>query len=275
MRTLAIIVFASLLVGLSANANGHAAEAVLPLKTSNGVEFSILGPKPEKPAPTLFIFALDAKTTLNSPLYRQAGNVLAKQGYLCVSVDLPCHGDQKRAGEPGELAGWRHRVDAGDDPMAELTRRTKSVLAFLIAEGYTDADRVAACGTSRGGFSALHIAAADPRVKCVAAYSPVTDLKALREFKGAEDAPLVRQLALVKHADRLAGRAVWISIGDRDERVDTDAAIRFARALSAASAAKKLPSGVELHVGPAEGHHTPDGAAEQSAAWIAKVLGSR
>jgi dienelactone hydrolase len=274
MGTLATAILACVLFGSSASIVCRAADEVQSLTTGDGVALEILGLKPAAPAPTLFILALDAKSTLTSPLYRQAGNVLRKQGYLCVSVDLPCHGAAKRAGEPSELAGWRRRIDAGDDPMAELTRRLKSALDFLIAEGYTDAQRVAACGTSRGGFSALHFAAADPRVRCVAAYIPVTDLKALREFRGAENAPLVQQLALDKHADRLAGRAVWIAIGDRDERVDTDAAIRFARALSAAAAAKKLPSQVELHVCPAVGHRTPDGAAEQSAAWISRILGA-
>jgi dienelactone hydrolase len=244
------------------------------LRTPDGVDFAILGDKPAAPAPTLFIFALDARGTLASDVYRRAGNRLAPKGFLCVSVDLPCHGAQHRPDEPKELAGWRHRVDAGEDPMADLARRVKSVLDYLIAERYSDPERIAACGTSRGGFSALHVAAADPRIKCVAAYSPVSDLKALREFKGAEQSPLVKQLAVANHADRLAGRAVWIAIGDQDQRVDTDASIALARALSTAAARKKLPRHVELHVTPADGHNTPADAPQQSAAWITRILGT-
>jgi dienelactone hydrolase len=244
-----------------------------PLKTTDGVEFAVIGEKTDKPAPTLFIFALDTAGTLNDPTYRQAGNLLAKKGWLCVSLDLPCHATQHRDGEASQLKGWRQRIDAGEDLMEEFTGRAKKVLDHLIAEKYTDPNRVAACGTSRGGFSACHFAIAEPRVKCVAAYAPVADLGALREFRGAETSPLVKSLALANHVDQLAGRGVWIVIGDNDQRVDTDNVIEFARKLSAASVAtKKLPRNIELYVTSVEGHSTPPDTAEKSAAWIEKIL---
>jgi dienelactone hydrolase len=242
------------------------------LKTGDGVEFAILGEKPTKPSPTLFIFALDTDGTLNQEIYRQAGNLLAEKGWLCVSLDLPCHGTQRRKGEAAELKGWRERIDAGENIMDEFTGRAKKVLDHLIAEKYTDPDRVATCGTSRGGFSACHFAIAEPRVKCVAAYAPVADLAMLREFRGAENSPLVKSLALANHADQLAGRGVWIVIGDNDQRVNTDNVIEFARKLSAACVAKKLRRPIELHVAAVEGHSTPKDTAEKSAAWIEKML---
>jgi dienelactone hydrolase len=241
-------------------------------KTPDGVTFATLGGKPAKPAPTLFVFAKDHAGTLTAPLYLAAGNVLDPQGWLCVSLDLPCHGAQQREGEPDGLGGWRYRVDAGDDPMAEFTTRCSRVLDYLIAEGYTDKSRVATCGTSRGGFSALHFAAADPRVACAVGYAPVTDLAALEEFKGVEQAPPVRRLAVAQHADKLADRAIWISIGATDHRVDTDMAIATARAITAAAVARELPDRVSLTVMPSPGHSTPAGYAEQSAAWIVRTL---
>ena len=121
---------------------------------------------------------------------------------------------------------------------------------------------MAACGTSRGGFAALHFAAADPRVKCVAAFAPVTDLGALTEFRGAEQNPLVARLALEHRADDLAGRAIWLIIGDRDDRVGTDNVIRFARSVTAASLKNGETAHVTLHVVPEpKGHTTPAGAA--------------
>lgn len=242
--------------------------------TADGVQFATLGSKPAKPAPTLFVFATDVGTSLTEPVYLKAGIDLIKQGWLCASLDLPCHGAQHRDGEPAGLEGWRHRINAGEDPMAEFTDRCRRVLDYLIAEGYTDPERVAVCGTSRGGFSALHFAAADPRVRCAAGYAPVTDLKALQEFHGAEQAPLVRQLALEKYSDKLSRRAVWIVIGDTDQRVGTDLAISLARAISASAADGKLPSRVELHVLPAVDHTTPAGAQEQSAEWILRNVGA-
>lgn len=241
------------------------------LTTADNVSFSILGGKPAKPAPTLFVFALDAERTLNSNTYRQAANYLAQQGYVCVSLDLPCHGKQRRPGEPAEIEGWRQRVDAGENIMEEFTTRASHVLDYLVEEQYSDPERVAACGTSRGGFSACHFAIADPRIKCVATYIPVADLRYIREFKGAESSPVLASLSLKQCADKLANRAVWISIGDRDERVNTDNAIEFARALSK-SAANNKSRNIELHVSSIEGHTTPPDAARGSAVWIDSVL---
>ena len=268
------IATASLVLALFARAclADEPASAVVAAKTPDGVRFATLGGKPARPAPTLFIFSTDETTSLTSPVYLAAGTILNKQGWLCVSLDLPCHGALRHDGEPDGLAGWRHRIDAGDDPLAEFTSRCTRVLDYLVAADYADKNRVAVCGTSRGGFSALHFAAADPRVACAVGYAPVTDLAALSEFKGAEQAPLVRQLALTNHADKLAGRAIWISIGATDDRVDTDLAIATCRAITAASVAKKLPDRVSLQVLPSPGHTTPAGFAEQSAQWILRTL---
>lgn len=250
-----------------------AALAVHAMQTDGGVKFSILGSRPIAPAPTLFILALDAQRTLNEPLYRRCGNILTKHGFLCVSVDLPCHGEQRRADEPEGLDGWRKRIDTGDNPLADLSSRLTRVLDFLVAQQLSDPEKVFACGTSRGGFAALHFAAADKRVKAVAAYSPVTELSAVREFDGMAKTAVTAELDLTNHTKSLARIPVWIMIGDRDERVGTDHAIRFARRLSTTAAAENLPTSVELHVCPSNGHHTPSGAEEQSADWLLRQVG--
>jgi dienelactone hydrolase len=239
------------------------------LVTRTGVRFGVWPAEPKAPAPTLFILASTIAGTLDDPYYRQSGNVLAQHGYLCVSVDLPCHGQERRPDEPDGIGGWRYRCDRGEDFTVDLVARLRAVLDHLIAAGLTDPDRVAACGTSRGGFAALHFAAAEPRVKCVAAFAPVIDLGALREFRGAEAQPLVRRLDISARADDLAGRALWLVIGDRDERVGTDHVIHFARRVTTASLTKRRPARVDLHVlSEPKGHTTPAGAPEQGAAWI-------
>jgi dienelactone hydrolase len=247
--------------------------AVTMLSTSTGVRFGIWPARPAKPAPTLIVLATTPEATLANAYYRQAGDVLAQRGYLLVSVDLPCHGAERREGEPEGLDGWRKRCERGENFVADLTARLSAVLDHLIAEKMTDPERIAVCGTSRGGYSALQFAAADPRVKCVAAFSPVTDLTALREFRGAEENPLVKQLAIAEQAGKLAQRPVWIAIGDRDARVDTDRAIAFARRVTAASLEQGHDSRVDFHVlAQPKGHSTPDGAAEQAAEWIDRQL---
>lgn len=269
--------FALALLGLavvSAGSAEEAARAVQVLETPGGVRFGIWGNPPKAPAPTLFILANTIEGTLGDAYFRQSGTVLAENGYLCVSIDLPCHGQQRRAEEPAELDGWRFRCEHGEDFVAETNERLRQVLDHLIAAGYTDTARVAACGTSRGGFLALHVAAADARVKCVAAYAPVTDLAVLREFRGAESNALISALALTQQAGALAGRAVWIVIGDQDARVGTEHAVALAHRIEAAARGQGLTNGVELHVEPEpRGHTTPAGASERSAKWIRRQIG--
>lgn len=243
------------------------------LKTATGIEFGLWGHRSEKPAPTFFILANSIEGTLGSDYFRQSGNDLVKQGYLCVTIDIPGHGAEQRSDEPEGIEAWRIRTNAGEDFVAENNRRLSEVLDFLIAEGYADPEKIAVGGTSRGGFLAMHFTAAELRVKCVAAYAPVTDLIVLREFHGAEDDELVASLSVAKQAAKLANRALWITIGDRDDRVGTDSAITLARGVTASALSQGLPGEVELHVCPEpKGHTLPPGAAEQAAKWIYRQI---
>jgi len=243
------------------------------LTTGEGLRFGIWPKKPAQPAPTLIVLSGKLEETLSSAYFRQSGDFLAKEGVLLVSVDLPCHGAEVRKGEPAGIAGWRTRLVAGEDVMADLAARLRKVLDHVIKTGMADPERIAALGTSRGGFSALHFAATEPRVKSVMAFAPVADLANLREFKGAEDHPMVKKVALNHLADALAGRAVWVVIGDRDDRVNTDSIITFARTATHAALAKKVSPLVDLHViAEPKGHTVPAGYAEIGANWLRPKL---
>lgn len=246
---------------------------VVTAKTADGIEYGLWGTNVTYPAPTLFIFASDIHGTLGDPYYRQCGDALAAQGYLCVSLDLPGHGADQREGEPGALETWRTRSDGGEDFIAPFTARVRAVVAHLIDSGASDPARIAACGTSRGGFMALNAAAAEPHIKAVAAFAPVTNLMALREFHGATNTAHVAGLSLLAGAEKFVGRSVWVIIGDRDDRVSTDEAITFARRATVISLEKTQAADVTLLVVPEpKGHTTPQGAPELAAAWIAEKL---
>ena len=84
--------------------------------------------------------------------------------------------------------------------------------------------------------------------------------------------PAVRALALTEQAGKLADRSFWVLMGDRDLRVGTESAIRFARAVWKVSAERDSRTGVELHVVPEPGGHThPPGSHEQAAKWVLKL----
>ena len=97
----------------------------------------------------------------------------------------------------------------------------------------------------------------------------------VREFQGMKNPRLVERLTLERHAGDLAGRAVWLLIGDRDERVGTDQTIALARRITSAALQARRPALVELHVLPEpQGHTTPRWAwsCEQAADWIHRSL---
>ena len=225
------------------------------------------------PAPILLVLSSTARASLQDPYYFQCGNDLVKKGFLCVSIDLPGHDSFKGEDSQPGLVAWREASDRGEDFVASFTGQVKGVLDFLIEAGYADPNRIAACGTSRGGFMALHAAAADPRIKAVAAFAPVTNLMALREFDGAKNVEHVAGLSLFSNAEKLAGRSLWLVIGDRDDRVSTDDAIALSRKVTSLSLEKSSDADVTLLVLPEQkGHTTPKGAPELAAAWIAEKL---
>ena len=239
--------------------------------TDSGIRFGVWPDKPNVPAGTLVFFGGSVEEMLKDDYQRQCGNILAEEGYICVLVDGPCEGKELRPGEPGGLDGWRYRLDHGDNFVPEVNSRVSALLDYLIAQGYTDPERIVACGISRGGFLAMHFTISEPRVTCTAVYCPVVNLGTLQLwFKGAEHNPAVRSVDLMEHAAKLAGRPLWIVLGDQDRPIDTDYVIAFARKVSRSSGQN---SQIELHViAEPGGHTTPEGSDEKSAAWILKQI---
>ena len=232
----------------------HAAEppafpAVQFLKTTSGVQFAILGEKPAASAPTLFVFGADMRNSLIQEDGNRIGRLLTPQGYLCVSLDLPCHGFDKREGEKsGDLTGWKDRIVKGENIVTPFTEQFSKVLDYLIAEKFTDPDQVAVAGTSRGGFFAFHCGAAEPRVKQVIAFAPVTHLPALAEFAGAEKNELVLAQGPIHVASKLVGKPLWIVIGNQDLRVSTDDCLALALEVVKLSKGKINPIPVEMRL---------------------------
>ena len=244
------------------------------LRTPGQVRFGLIGAKGATPAPTLFVFAHSLETMQKELIYTEVARRLAAQGVLGVVLDAVCHGEDTRPGEPAELNGWVYRLEQEHDFTQAFAAKASAVLDYLVQEGYSDPERIAAYGTSRGGFLAVHFAAADRRVRAVAGVSPVTNLLALQEFSGTKAREKAQRLSLASQASKLAGCAVWLSIGNYDERVSTDDAIGFTRAVVREAAAKSKDPNVvipvELVVAPAAGHTKIDQAHELLAAWLVK-----
>ena len=246
-------------------------------RTPENIPFGVIGElkKGNGPAPTLFVIAHGFEEMRKQPVYTEIAVLMAKQGFISIVVEPPCHGEDIRPGEPPQIEGWRYRLEHDCELISPFVVKVQSVLDLLIREGTTDPQRVAVCGTSRGGWLTFHDAAVEPRFKAAAAISPVTNLTALREFATTTARERVEQLNLARLAPKLAGRAIWLSIGNNDARVNPDEAIAFTREVVRTAALAEAPDTVipvELLVAPTAGHAKIDKAHEMLAEWLIKRM---
>ena len=241
---------------------------VLSACTASGTSFEMLTTPGKQPAPTLLLFWSTAPDTLTTEPYCLVGRLLHAHGWNVVSLNMPCHGADRRVGEPEELSGWAARIGQDENIVASFRKQVNDVVAHLVAAGIADPDHIAAAGTSRGGFMAFHAAVGNPPIRAVAGFAPVTDLIALSEFAGQENNPLIRRLALAQSVEKLADRAAWIFIGNADERVDTGKAEAFAHALAAAGNADTLEGRITFRLLPVPGHVSFPEWHNEAAAWL-------
>jgi len=245
---------------------------VIAMQTTQGVDFAVLSPQEKLAAPTLLLLAMEGEATLRTEPYNRVGRLLYKHGWNVVSLDLPCHGADCRSGEPRELAGWAARIQAGEDIISSFQARVNAVVAHLVAAGTSDPARIAVAGTSRGGFMAFQAAMGNRHIGAVAAFAPVTDLRALSEFAGQREHALAKRLALIESADQLAGCSVWFIIGSADERVDTRKAVAFAAALKADGAKAGSSGETTFKLAETPGHRSLPEWHEEAAAWLLETV---
>ena len=247
------------------------------LRTPSGVLFGLRGETSGGPAPLLFQFGGTIKDALTNPDFCRSSDLLIERGWRVVSIDLPVHGTEVREGETEwDMNGWRKRLERGENLMADFMRRGTAVLDHCVAQRIADPDRIAAAGSSRGGFSALHLAAADGRPKWIGAIAPLTKLTVPREFEPAQYLTAARALAVHNLVDKLVGKSVWICIGNDDQRVGTDSTIEFSRRLVETNKGRGLEADVELHVLNYDGHLSTPADHDALAAWLhAKASGQK
>ena len=252
------------LVGLAACAHdGLTTPAPFDATTWVGPRFLTTPETTTGARPLLLLFALDADTTLHGadtprqPAYHTIADPLVAQGWLIASLDMPAHGEDRRPGEPDNaLLAWAQRLQAGEPLVSTFTETVSALLNHLIAIGRVDPNRIAAAGISRGGFLALHAAAADPRIRAVVGLSPVTDLRALAEFAALQEDPYVGSLRLHEQTS-LRATAIWLAMAEDDTRVSTSSGAAFAAGV-----------GASWHTYPGTAHAVPVPLIVEGAAWL-------
>jgi dienelactone hydrolase len=189
------------------------------------------------PEPALLLtFSSTRREALTVAPYDESAKAFIAAGHRALSFDLPEHGDRVAPGREPGLVGMCQALVAGQDPFELFVTDGRAAVDACLERGLARAGRIFACGVSRGGYCALRLAAAEPRLGGVAAFAPVTDWRVLREFVQVKSRNDVAALALDNHAAKLAGRPVWLAIGNRDDRVGTECCTRFALRLVEAEA---------------------------------------
>jgi len=197
----------------------------------------------------LLTFVSERREALTKHPYDAPARVFVAAGHRALSFDLPAHGERVAPGRKAGITGMCEALLRGDDPFARFVADGRAAVEACLERKLAKPGRIFACGVSRAGYCALRLAAAEPRIAGVAGLAPVTDWRAVQEFVAAKSRPEVTALALENFAARLAGRAVYLAIGNRDNRVGTECCVRFALRLFEEEARLKLDrSRVRLQV---------------------------
>lgn len=221
----------------------------------------LASPAPENTAtdPALLLaFGGTRQGPLGADAHSDPVKLFVRAGHRALSFDLPNHGDLVDAHGEG-LTGMCTALLAGDDPFARFVANGKKVIDVCLEKDWARPGKIFVCGGSRGGYCALRLGAADPRINGIAGLAPVTDWRVLSEFSAATERPKVAALALHHWAADLAGRPVYMAIGNHDHRVGTHACVALAQRLfELEDPTQEGTSGVEIHVVNSIGHALPD-----------------
>lgn len=199
---------------------------------------SVISPPEGKLAqdPLLLLnFSADRHSALPDGRYGGITRPFLDAGYRIASFDLPSHGDRVDQHGSG-LSGLSASIAAGCDPFSLFVEDGQAVIDELITRKLVKSGNIVVSGVSRGGYCALRLASADSRIGAVSAMAPVTDWRALKEFAPIKEKPEVAGLDMENFATDLAGRRVYVAIGNADSRVSTAACTRFVLAVNKAEA---------------------------------------
>lgn len=224
------------------------------------------------PVPLVINLAAGRHETMIEEPFNWPARLFTAAGYRAVTVDLPHHGDRVAPWKQAGLSGMAEAWAAGVDSFSHFVRDGRVLIDTLIQRQWADPARVYLHGTSRGGYYAARLAAADSRVAGLAMVAPVTDWRTLVEFNPVKHRDDVVALTLAHYADTLAGRPVYATIPSRDNRVATESCLLFFERLATIEAQRGMThSRLQLHVTPGDGHASPDEWRRHAADYLVQL----
>ncbi len=250
----------------------------------DGTEICYLGLGPEAgPLPALFYFSLSGEESLTLSPYNSPAALLEGAPLRVFSMTIPGHGED--FDKLHAIKYWADQMAEENYILEEFFEKITSSIDWLIENGYVDPDHIAVGGLSRGAFVATHVAALEKRIKIILGFAPLTKLSATEEFSSAERGVRVKVRAATLDLEHLAEKLTHIHnlrfyIGNRDERVSTDACYCFLRKLAnTAHEIRARHMNVELNLTQAighKGHGTSPQTFEEGTLWVKDhLLGKR
>ncbi|MCC5831825.1 MAG: prolyl oligopeptidase family serine peptidase [Chlamydiales bacterium] len=250
------------------------------LTDPQGNEIFYQGIGPEAGAlPAFFYFALSGEESLMLPPYNAPAALLEVDPLRIYSMTIPGHGpgfDKFHA-----MQYWADQMAQEEYILEEFFEKAAFSVDWLIKQGYVDPDHLAVGGLSRGGFIATHLAARNKRIKTLLAFAPLTRLSELEEFALVKQSTRVKMRAASLDLEQLTNHLTHLHhirfyIGNRDERVSTDACYNFIRKLAEkAHEIRARHMNVELRISHSvghKGHGTAPQLFQEGVSWLKEKL---
>lgn len=220
----------------------------------NGVAAS--PPADQLSSDPLLLVSIGGPATHLLPPNDQPAKHFWKHGHRVVSFDYE--------GMPWDLNAFRDILLGGATPIDSFIADAQAVIQHCIDHKWATPDRIVISGISRFAYLAFRLMATDPRLNVGAGFAPMTDWRDLSEFHSAIARREIVDLQLSRFADQLAGKRIFLCIGNHDERVNTLHCCQFFLDLCEANQKRGFgTSQVDFLVTPDAGHTCGDASFEK------------
>ncbi len=224
--------------------------------------------------PAFFYFSLSGEDSLHLDPFCQPATFLKEAPLRIYSCTIPGHGPGLKNTEA--MHWWAEKISKNENPFTLFFEQCLENIDYLVQHDLVDENAIAIGGLSRGGFIATHLAARDPRIQTVVGFAPLTTTQTILEFSNLQNSSITQSLELTPLFDKLIHKRIRYYIGNRDERVSTDACYDFIRQLTNYAYEHKVRSpAIELLISPSighKGHGTNPSVFKDGADWIRSAL---
>lgn len=174
----------------------------------------------------LLAFVHDRNSVFDNERHFAAIRPFLESGHRVLSFDIPNHGERVNA-YGSDIRGMCRAFLHGEDPFRLFLEDASVVIEHCLTSGIAKAGRIAVSGSSRSGYLALRLLAAERRVAAGAFYHPVTDWRELTEFQEVRTRKEVIGLDISRYIEGMSGKYMYIAIPNHDTRVSTRSCCEF------------------------------------------------